>query len=167
MAFRLPLWVRRALEAALIAAAVAGLSLTGGGLSASTLVALPGGSTAALLLAPSVLSLGVLPAAYPVALAATRADGLLGALAAVLLAADATVILAPGRLQLGAGGPILPAGILVSLLAAGSFVIGVAGGQLATPLGFGRRAGAWSAVTAAVGALGILAIVGALSAGPS
>jgi hypothetical protein len=153
---RVPAWLRRSFEAGLAAGAVAVVSLVGGKLSGTEVVVLPHGVPGALLLAPSVLALGVIPAAYPVALAATRSDALLGAVAAFLIAADAAALLAAGRLQVEGTGLELPAGFLTVLLAAAPAAAGIAAGQLATPLGFGRHAGAWSAAVAAIASLAAL-----------
>ena len=94
---RFPPWFRRSLEAGLAAGAIAVIALVGGRLSAQEAVLLPAGVPGALLLAPSVLALGVISAAYPVALAPTRSDALFGSVAAFLIAADAAVLLAGGR----------------------------------------------------------------------
>jgi len=146
-----PAWLRRSLEAAIVAALVALASLIGAGLTAGAEpFALPAGAAGALLLAPAVLALGVVTCAYPVAMAATREDAIFGAIAAFLVAADLTVVLAGGRIVLGPAQAGLGGGLLVAALALGPALAGLALSQLATPLGFGRRAGAIGAVTAAV-----------------
>ena len=73
--------------------------LLGGKLSGAEVVVLPNGAPGALLLASSALALAVIPAAYPMALAATRSDAALGAVASCLIAADTAALLAAGRLQ--------------------------------------------------------------------
>lgn len=157
-----PPWLRRALESALAAALVAIVALAGDRLASSTGVpmSLPSGLPGALLLAPPVLALGVLPAAYPVAMSATRADAVLGAVAGWLVAVDLTVLFAGGgQLSLDRVGAVIPTGLLVAVLALAALVAGLVASQLSGPLGFGRRAGGVAAVAAAVGALVALAVV--------
>jgi hypothetical protein len=157
---RLTPWLRRGVEAAVVAAIVAVASLVGERLSASAgQMALPDGLIGGLLLAPAVLALGVLTCAYPIAMAATRADAVLGAVAAFLIAADITIVFAADRIILGPGDEQLSGGLLVVLLAFGPAVMGLLAGQLLTPLGFGRRAGAVAAILAAVVTGGVLAIL--------
>ena len=157
-------WVRRAIEAAAGGGVLAIASLVGAGLSgAGEAIALPGGAAGALLLAPAVLSISVLTTAYPVGLAATRSDALLGAVAAFLVAADLTVVVAGGRVALDGLGAAVPAGLLVGVASALPAVVGVAAGQAATPLGFGRRAGAWTAGVAAAGSVVLLVLIGSLA----
>jgi hypothetical protein len=162
---RIPNWLRRALEAALAAGLVAVVSLVGGRLSAgSELVVLPGGPAGVLLLAPAVLALGVIPAAWPTGMAATRSDALFGALAGFLIAADAAVLLAGGHLYVGGLDLDLPAGFLAVILAGLPCLAGIVAGQLGSPVGFGRQAGAWtaivSAVVAAIGLAGLATLAG-------
>ena len=152
-------WLRRGLEAAVVAAIVAIASLAGNRLSAGGgAYPLPAGPTGALVLAPAVLALGVLTCAYPLAMAATRSDAIFGALAAFLIAADLTVIFAPDRIIIWPTDVQVPGGLFVALLALGPAFVGLAGGQIAT-LGFGRRAGAVAAILAAVMAAVVLALV--------
>ncbi|MDQ2965880.1 MAG: hypothetical protein M3R57_08540, partial [Chloroflexota bacterium] len=113
----------------------------------------------ALLLAPAVFGLAVLPVAYPVAMAATRGDAILGAFAAFLIASDLTIVLVGGHVVLVPGGVELASGLLVGTLAAGPAIIGLIVGELLTPFGFGRRAGAIVAITAAVAAAAVLAAI--------
>ena len=159
---RVPSWLRRALEAIVVTTAIAAVSLVGGRVSTAQVVALPAGAAGFLLLAPAVLALGVLPAAWPAAMAATRSDALFGAIAALLLAADATIMLASGPVALAARDQTLPAGLLAVLLAGGPGLAAIGAGQLASPLGFGRRAGAWSAAVGAVAGTAILAALALL-----
>jgi hypothetical protein len=157
---RLTPWLRRAVEAAVVAGLVAIATLTGDRLSAGGAgYTLPDGPLGGLLLAPAVLALGVLTCAYPMAMAATRADAVLGAAAAFLIAADLTIVFAGDRIILGAAEQQLAGGLLVALLALGPAIMGLLGGQLLTPLGFGRRAGAVAAILAAIVAIGVLGIV--------
>ena len=92
-------------------------------------------------------------------MAATRADAVLGAAAAFLIASDLTIVFAGDRILLGAADEQLAGGLLVALLALGPAAMGLLGGQILTPLGFGRRAGAVAAILAAIVAIGVLAIV--------
>jgi hypothetical protein len=157
---RLAPWIRRAIEAAVAAALVAIGTLAGERMSAGgTVFPIPSGITGALVLAPPVLALGVITIAYPVAMAATRSDALMGAVAAYLIAADGTTILAASPFSLERADQQLGGGLLVALLALVPAVIGLVAGQLATPLGFGRRAGAAGAIVAAIAAvIGLVAI---------
>jgi hypothetical protein len=156
---RLTPWLRRGLEAAVVAGLVAVASLNGVRLSAGGSYALPDGLIGGVLLAPAVLAVGVLTCAYPIAMAATRADAVLGSVAAFLVAADITIVFAGDRIILGAANEQLAGGLLVALLALGPAVMGLLGGQLLTPLGFGRRAGAVAAILSAIVAVGVLGIV--------
>lgn len=155
-----PPWLRRALEACAVSGVVAIGALAGAGLTSGGPYALPPGVQGALLLAPAVFALTVLPVAYPVAMAATRGDALLGALAALLIASDVTIVFAGGRVVLTPGGPELASGLLVAMLAAGPAIVGLLSGQVLTALGFGRRAGAIAAVVAALGAVAVLTAIG-------
>ena len=160
----IPNWLRRALEAALAAGLVAVVSLVGGRLSdGSDLVVLPRGASGVLLLAPSVLALGVIPAAWPTGMAATRTDALFGSLAGFLIAADAAVLLADGHLHVDGTNLDLPAGFLTVILAAVPCLAGITAGQLGSPIGFGRLAGARSAVVAGLAAAIVLAGLAMLS----
>jgi hypothetical protein len=155
-----PPWLRRALVAAAVSAVVALGALAGAGLATGGPYLLPPGLAGALLLAPPVFALSVIPIAYPVAMAATRGDAILGAVAALLIAADVTVVVAGGRVIMGPGGLELGSGLLVGTLAAGPAIIGLLCGELLTPLGFGRRAGAIAAVAGAIGAVAVLGALG-------
>jgi len=152
-----PPWLRHALVAAAVSAVVAIGALAGAGLAAGGPYTLPPGAPGALLLAPAIFALAVLPVAYPVAMAATRGDAILGAVAAFLIASDLTIVFAGGRVVLATGGVELASGLLVGTLAAGPALIGMICGELLTPFGFGRRAGAIVAFTAALGAAAVLA----------
>jgi hypothetical protein len=143
---RLAAWLRRSIEAAIMGAVVALAALVGERISAGGAdYALPGGPTGSLLLAPPVLALAVLTCAYPVAMAGTRSDALFGAVAAFLLAADATTILAGSRLTLATPAVNLPAGLLAVLVAIVPAAVGLLAGQAAVPVGFGRPASSWTA----------------------
>jgi hypothetical protein len=161
--FRIPSWLRRAVEAGLAAGLVAVVSLVGGRLSAgSDLIVLPRGPSGVLLLAPSVLALGVIPAAWPTGMAATRLDAMFGSLAAFLIAADAAVLLASGQLHVDGTELRLPAGFLAVTLATVPCLAGIAAGQLGSPVGFGRQAGSRSAIVSAVATFVVLAALGLL-----
>jgi hypothetical protein len=159
----LPPWIRRAVEAALVAAAVAIASLVGTGLTAGgEPYALPAGAAGTLFLAPSTLALGVVTAAYPVVMAATREDAIFGAVGAFLVAADLVVVLAGERVLLERTQTTISGGLLASILALAPALIGLVASQVVTPLGFGRRAGAIAAVVSAVSAvivLGVAAVI--------
>jgi hypothetical protein len=158
--FSIPAWIRRALQAALVAIAIAALSLAGDFLDPDGVpYPMPTGLAGVLVLMPPVLALAVIPASLPVALAATRSDALLGSVAAFLIAVDVTLLVVRGPLVMVNLGVAGPAGLVVGLLALGPAVAGLVASQIATPLGFGRRAGAWAAVVAAVFALGLVIVV--------
>jgi hypothetical protein len=156
----IPSWLRRALVAAVVSAVVAIGALAGAGLASGGPYALPPGPAGALLLAPAIFALAVLPVAYPVAMAPTRGEAILGAVAAFLIASDLTIVFAGGRVVMAPGGVELASGLLVGTLAVGPALIGLLCGELLTPFGFGRRAGAIAALTAAVAAAAVLAAIG-------
>ena len=157
----LPPWLRRGLEAAVVAAIVAIASLAGDRLgTAGVPHPIPPGPAGALVLAPAVLAIAVITTTYPIAMAATRGDAVLGALAAYLVASDLTVIFTGGPVSLDRAGIVLPGGVLVALLALVPALAAVAGAQVGAALGFGRRSGATAAVVAAVAAAIVLVIVG-------
>lgn len=159
--FRLAPWLRRGLEAAVVAAIVAVASLAGNRLAAGAgPYPLPAGPAGGLVLAPEVLALGVLTCAYPLAMAATRSDAVFGAAVAFLVAADLTIVFGAGPLLLPDGESQVSGGAFVALLGAGPALVGLVAGQVLTPLGFGRRAGAVAAILAAVAATGILVVLG-------
>jgi hypothetical protein len=162
---RIPDWLRRGLEGAVIGGGVAIVSLLGTGLgggSGGSTVVLPSGPAAALLLAPAVLAIGAVAPTYPVAMAATRENAVLGSIAAFLLAADACVILATGPVTLERSGVTLGGGLLAGGLSLVPAIAATIGGQLATPLGFGRRAGAVTATVGVVAGLVALTLVAIL-----
>ena len=122
-------------------------------------VSLPAGPAGAFLLGPAVFAIGVVTTTYPVAMAATRGDAILGVLAAWLVAVDLTILFVGGHLVLDGAGVQLPAGVLVGLVALAPLGAGVIGSQVGASLGFGRRAGALAAIASAVGALVALMLV--------
>ncbi len=160
---RLPAWLRRGLEAGIFAALlslITVLTLAWEG-HAPGPIHLPGGLRAALVMALPVLSIGVLTVAYPVALAATRGDAILGAITGWIVGADLLALvtaLMDQRLLLGSG-IAFPLGIAAGLFAAPAALAGLLAAELLTPLGFGRRAGRFSAAAAATVATVILAVV--------
>jgi hypothetical protein len=157
-------WLRRAIEAAIAAAILAVGFLFGEGLSTGgQIYPVPSGVPGMLVLAPPVLALAVITVAYPVMMAATRSDALMGAVAAFLIAADATIVVASAPFVLEGIGRELRGGVLVALLALLPALVGLAGGQFATPLGFGRRAGAIGAIVAAATAIAIILVVGVVA----
>jgi hypothetical protein len=154
----IPTWLRRGLEGGLLAGIVAAATLLGSGLGPDAQPrAMAPGPAGTIVLAAPVLSLAVLAISYPLVMAATRFDAVLGAVAAFLIAAD-LVVLAGGRLLLGNREQAIGTGLFVVLLALGPAVVGLAAGELLSPVGFGRRAGSWSAVTAAAVSVVALAI---------
>jgi hypothetical protein len=155
-----PPWLRRGLEAALVAAVVAIASFAGDRLGTSAgPVMLPAGPAGAVLLAPAVLAIGVITTTYPVAMAATRGDAILGVIAAWLVAVDLTILFVGGHLELERAGFQLPAGVLVGLVALAPLGAGLVGSQVGASLGFGRQAGALAAIASAVGAVVALVLV--------
>ncbi|HXG39838.1 MAG TPA: hypothetical protein VNJ28_02755 [Candidatus Limnocylindrales bacterium] len=152
-------WLRRGLEAGVLSGLVAIAVLSGLDLVATSgPVALPGPPAGLFVLAPAVLPLAVIPVSYPTAMAATRTDALLGALTAFLVAADATALVVATRLLLAGGQLEVPAGALTAGLALPAVVVGILAGQLAGPVGFGRRAGARSALATLVASIVVLAL---------
>jgi hypothetical protein len=161
---QLPAWLRRGLEAGVFAAllslvTVVTLSWEHQGPGP---VILPEGLGASMILALPVLSLGVLTVAYPVALAATKGDAILGAIVAWIVGADllAIVTAAMGqRLLLLGAGVTIPLGVVAGALAAPAALGGLLAAELFTPLGFGRRAGRVAAVAASAVAVPILLFI--------
>lgn len=160
----LPPWLRRGLEAGVIAALVSIVTLLGAtASSAGGHMALPEGPAASLLLAPAVLAIGVITVGYPVAYAATRSDALLGTIAAYLIAADAVALVVTTQVGMTTLGRSMALGVLVGVLALVPALAGLGAGQLLTPLGFGRRAGAISTVTASGVAVVVLILASRLA----
>ena len=159
----LPAWLRRGLEAGLIAALVALVTLLGSASAgAAGRLVLPAGPAGALLLAPAVLALGVITVGYPIAYAATRTDAILGTIVAFLLAANVVAFGVTTQLDMVGLGRSMGLGVLAGVLALLPFVLGLAAAQLLTHLGFGRRAGALSTFVAAAAALGVLVLAARL-----
>ena len=161
---RFPAWLRRGLEAGIFAtllSLVTVLALAWEHQGPGPVI-LPGGLGAGLALALPVLSIGVLAVAYPVALAATRGDAILGAIVGWIVAADllaiATVVMGQEVLLLGAG-VIVPMGVAAGVFAAPAALGGLLAAELFTPFGFGRRAGRIAVIAAAAIATPILLIV--------
>lgn len=158
----LPSWLRRGLEAGILAAVVAVVSLLGSIGTELGPVGLPRGIFASLILAPPVLAIGVFAVSYPVAYAATRSDAILGALTAFIISADAVVIAIGTAVSLNAIDREIRAGLLIALLAALPALVGLVAPQALTPLGFGRRAGAMSAIAAGLTAVVVLLVASRL-----
>jgi hypothetical protein len=166
---RLPAWLRRGLEAGVFATllslvTVVTLSWEHQGRGP---VILPSGLGAGLVLALPVLSLGVLAVAYPVAMAATKGDAILGAIAAWIVGANLLAIitvLMGQRLLLVEAGITVPFGIVAGLIAAPAALSGLLAAELFTPLGFGRRAGRFAAIAATVVGVPILLFLVPLAA---
>ena len=155
----LPPWLRRGLEAAIVAAIVAIASLVGRFETGGPPLVLPSGLTGSLLLAPAVVALGVGTTAYPVAMAATRGDAVMGLIAAYLVGADLVIVFTGSHIVTDRLDLTLPAGVLVALLALVAAVAGLAASQIGASLGFGRRAGAFAAVAAAGASAAVLVAV--------
>ncbi len=163
-ALRPPRWLRRGLEAGLFAGLVSLLTIIayrwdrGAAVGVATL---PVGLTGSIVLALPVLAVGVFAVAYPVGLAATRLDAILGAATGAIVAADllALMTVAAGeRVAILGGANVLPVGFLAGLLATPAVVAGIAASQLFSPHGFGRRAGRIGAVAAVIVATPILLV---------
>jgi hypothetical protein len=92
---RLPAWLRRGLEAGVFATLLSLVTVVtlGWEQPGPGPVILPSGLGAGLVLALPVLSLGVLAVAYPVAMAATKGDAILGAIAAWIVGANLLAII--------------------------------------------------------------------------
>jgi hypothetical protein len=163
-ALRPPRWLRRGLEAGLFAGLVSLLTIIayrwdrGAAVGVATL---PVGLTGSIVLALPVLAVGVFAVAYPVGLAATRLDAILGAATGAIVAADllALMTVAAGeRVAILGGANVLPVGFLAAILATPAVVGGIAASQLFSPHGFGRRAGRIGAVAAVIVATPILLV---------
>jgi hypothetical protein len=153
----IPPWLRRGLEAGGIAALVALVTLLGGASGGvAGRIVLPPGPAGSLLLAPSVLAIGVITVGYPAAFAATRVHALLGSVAAFLLAADVVALVVTTRADMAGIGRSSALGVLAGVLALGPALVGLGAGQILTPLGFGRRAGAFTTVAAGAAAAAVL-----------
>lgn len=154
----LPPWLRRGLEAGVIAALVAIVTLLGAtASSAAGRMALPQGPAGSLLLAPAVLAIGVITVGYPVAYAATRIDAVLGSIVAFLIAANAAAFLVTVQVDAATLGRSMAIGVLAGVLAVGPAIVGLGASQALTRLGFGRRAGAFAAASS--GALALVMLV--------
>jgi hypothetical protein len=82
-------WLRRGVEAGFVGALLSGGTLVAFRYSRpDPRVALPHGLDGAMILVPALLALGVFAVSYPIFLAATRGDAILGGVAAFLVAAD-------------------------------------------------------------------------------
>ncbi len=160
----LPAWLRRGLEAGLFATVLALLTVfvqpRGAGVT-SGIRPLPTGLDGPLAMALPVLAIGVFAVTYPVTLTATRSEAVLGAIVAVVVAADLVTILTAAmgdRIALRGGVRVLPSGLLATLLALPAATIGLAASQLFSRFGFGRRAGRIAGGVSAVVALGVLLV---------
>ena len=163
-ALRVPGWLRRGLEAGLFAGLLSLLTVIAYRWDRGAAVgvaALPVGLTGSIVLALPVLAVGVFAVVYPVGLAATRLDAILGAVTGAIVAADllALITVAAGeRVAILGGANVLPVGFLAAILATPAAVGGIAASQLFSPHGFGRRAGRIGAVAAVIVATPILLV---------
>ncbi len=147
----LPPWLRRGLEAGIFAALLAAGTLLGFRIGEGAAApALPSGLAASLLLALPVLSVGVMAVTYPILLAATREDALLGATTGVLVAADLVTLVVSGRVLVASIGRELPLGLLASLLALPPAIVAFIAAEFGGPLGFGLRAALRCAITGSI-----------------
>ena len=130
-AIRLPAWLRRGLEAGLFAGLLSLLTVIayrwdrGAAVGVATL---PVGLTGSIVLALPVLAVGVFAVVYPVGLAATRLDAILGAVTGAIVAADllALITVAAGeRVAILGGASVLPVGFLAAILATPAAVGGI------------------------------------------
>jgi hypothetical protein len=159
----LPPWLRRGLEAGVIAALVSIVTLLGSASGGSAgRVVLPPGLAGSLVVAPAVLAIGVITVGYPVGYAATRSDAIFGALTAFLIAAWAAALLVTVEVDMAGMGRSISLGVAAGVLALVPALAGFAAGQLITPLGFGRRAGAVTTVVSAGAAIGVLVLASRL-----
>jgi hypothetical protein len=155
--------LRRGLEAGVIAALVSIVTLLGSTANAAGgRVVLPTGLAGSLLLAPAVLSLGVLTVGYPIAYAATRRDAILGSFVAFLVGADAVALVVTTQVDMLSLGRSMAAGVLAGVLGLGSALIGLGASQVVTRLGFGRRAGAVATIGSGGFALVVLVLASRL-----
>lgn len=166
---RLPAWLRRGLEAGVFAGLLSLVTVLALAWEARPTgpVVLPSGIWVGLTMALPVISVGVFAVAYPVAMAATRGDAVLGAVTSWIVAAcllTVVTVLIDQRVLLLAAGLTAPLGALAGLLATPAAVAGLVAAQLFTPLGFGRRAGKLAAVVAGVVATVVLVVMPALLA---
>lgn len=157
----IPPWIRHGFEAGVVGAL----------LSAGTLVAfqlsrpeprlfVPNGLDGSLILVPAVLALGLFAVSYPTFMAATRSDAVLGAVAAVLVAADALMLIslwARDSVMVHPLGRSVPLGVVAAALALPVAIVALLAGPVASPLGFGKSAGLRSAIGGAV--LGVVAVL--------
>jgi hypothetical protein len=157
----LPPWLRRGLEAGVVAALLALGTLVAFQLSRSEpRVALPNGLETSAILTPAVVALGILAVCYPTFLAATRREALLGVAAALFVAADAVFLVSLAARDAVVVHPLgrsLPLGLVAIGLAVPVAVAATAIGQFTSPLGFGRSTGLRSALGGA--ALGLIAVL--------
>lgn len=157
-------WLRRGLEAGFVGALLSGGTLVAFRFSRTDpRLTLPHGLDGAMILVPALLALSVFAVSYPIFLAATRGDAILGGVAAFLVAADllmAVSLVAGASIWVSPLSRNLPLGTVAAALAVPAGLAGLLVGQLTTPLGFGRSAGIRSALCAGVVGLA-LAVLGA------
>lgn len=157
----IPAWLRRGIEAGVVAALLSGGTLVAFHLGRpAPRLEIPNGLDGAMILTPAVIALGVLAICYPTVLAATRSDAVLGSIAAFLIAADALMavsLVARDNVTIQPLSRALPLGVVAAALAVPAAVVGLAFGQLTAQVGFGRSAALRSAIGAA--AIGLVAVV--------
>lgn len=150
-------WLRRGLEAGVFGALLSAGTVLAFQLSVpEPRLTLPTGVDGALILAPAVLALAVFCVSYPVMLAATREEALMGAIVAFLVAADllmALSVVLDESIRYHPLARMMPLGVLAAGLAVPPAVVGLLVGQLTTSLGFGRSAAyrtAWTALVVSI-----------------
>jgi hypothetical protein len=89
-------------------------------------------------------------------------DATFGAVAGFLIGADVTSLLEQTRVYLPGVGVSVPLGLLVSMLAVIPASVALVTSQAGSPFGFGRRAGTWAAITAAVVSIPMLFVAARL-----
>ncbi len=137
-------------------------SVVGYHFSQTERVAVPKGIDGALILLPAVLALAAFSIAYPIFLAATRTDAILGAIAAFLVSADllmAVSLIVGDDTVIHSVERSVPLGVVAAAWALPVAAIALVFGQISTPLGFGRAAGLRSAAAGVV--IGVIAVLAA------
>jgi hypothetical protein len=162
----IPAWIRHGVEAGAIGALLSCATLVAFKLSRpAPRLELPNGLDGAMILLPAVLALGVFAVCYPTFMAATRADAVLGSVAALLVAADvlmAVSLASRDDVIVHALGRSLPLGLVAAVLAIPAAAVALIVGPATSAIGFGRSAGLRAATAAAVVGL-VFVIAGALT----
>jgi hypothetical protein len=159
----IPPWLRRGVEAGVVAGLLAVSTLVAFQLSRpAPRLTLPNGVDTSMILTPAMVALSILAVSYPTFLAATRREAVLGVVAALFIAADAVLLVSlvvRDAVLVHPLGRSLPLGLVAIALAVPVAIVALLIGQLTSPLGFGRSTGLRSALGGA--ALGLIAVVAA------